>query len=246
MGKDLFYEAMKTVAKQNGVKSSPQHDLYCMRSPYFINAFYQDAKTIVTPGKINVTMIFSAKYPYFDELLYEMTSPGSTLKFTDKIRANSVAMCRSVVGRDTGTFDFDPEKKDYTDLAVKTFEYMKDWYARFFEDVEKNYGDLKGFFLANADKYPMKAALICIHEGDPAKASEYFEKAGGNLRSVRWVKPETKEQEKRLTDSNAKPIGSKYERADLDCCRDFATAKIKGLEWTPERALYGLTAEERA
>ena len=36
---DKVYQAMKVIAKSKGVKASPQHDLYKMYSPDFLNVF---------------------------------------------------------------------------------------------------------------------------------------------------------------------------------------------------------------
>lgn len=40
MAGDKMYQAMKEIAKSKGIKASPQHDLYKMYAPYFLNAFY--------------------------------------------------------------------------------------------------------------------------------------------------------------------------------------------------------------
>ena len=40
MAGDKMYQAMKEIAKSKGIKASPQHDLYKMYAPYFLNVFY--------------------------------------------------------------------------------------------------------------------------------------------------------------------------------------------------------------
>ena len=42
MAKDKMYQAMKDIAKRKGIKASPEHDLYKMYAPYFLNAFYYE------------------------------------------------------------------------------------------------------------------------------------------------------------------------------------------------------------
>ena len=46
MAGDKMYQAMKEIAKSKGIKASPQHDLYKMYAPYFLNAFYCEIPSV--------------------------------------------------------------------------------------------------------------------------------------------------------------------------------------------------------
>ena len=93
---DKLYEHMKAIAKSKGVKASPQHDLYKMVQPYFINASYSDLGRKKNSDKITVVFYYEVKYAYFDDLTLSIINPGSNIKLTDKVRANSVIACKSV------------------------------------------------------------------------------------------------------------------------------------------------------
>ena len=98
MGKDKLYETMKVVAKQRKMKASPQHDLYKKDEPYFYHAFY--AFDFFHPyeeetGLATIILDIAVKYCRFDELRWGIIQPGNDLKFTDKVRANSIAACKA-------------------------------------------------------------------------------------------------------------------------------------------------------
>ncbi|MBQ2031239.1 MAG: hypothetical protein II483_03410, partial [Lachnospiraceae bacterium] len=65
------------------------------------------------------------------------------------------------------------------------------------------------------------------------------------MNSSRFIHPETEEQEERLVNSGADKYGEHhYLRDDMDCHFDYIAAKKNGLEWTVERAGFGLTKAE--
>ncbi len=57
----------------------------------------------------------------------------------------------------------------------------------------------------------------------------------------------TEEQIQRLVDSGAEKFGKEsFLRDDMECHWDYLIAKKKGLEWTGDRARFGLLNEEWA
>ena len=241
---DKVYQAMKVIAKSKGVKASPQHDLYKMYSPDFLNVFYwedYDKKA----QKLTMKIEYEAKCDYFDELKLYIVELDSTTKITEKVRANSVIKVRSQVGEDSLDFDCDGSDAAYSKICETTFSHIEEWYQKFFAEVKEKHGDLESFFLDNKEEYPMQALLVYIHQEKYKEAEACLENIPKKLNSSRIVTPGNEEDKQRLLDSNAENLGNVYLRDDMDCIIDYITAKNKGLEWTEERAKFGLLKEER-
>ena len=245
MSMDKLYQAMKKIAKEKGVKASPQHDLYKMIPPYFLNAFYwEDIDKKAHKIRINVT--YDAKCSYFDDLKLYMIEPDSTVKITDKIRANSVIQFHSHIAEEEYFFDFEANDDVYEGITEKTFVCIQKWYKDFFDDVKENYDNLENYFIANQDDYHMQAAFVYIHQERFDEAAKLLDKLSQKLHSTRIIVPNNDEQKQRLIDSGAEDWENGYLRDDMDCILDYVTAKKKGLEWTAERARYGLLKEEKS
>jgi hypothetical protein len=241
---DKVYQAMKVMAKSKGVKASPQHDLYKMYSPDFLNVFYwedYDKKA----QKLTMKIEYEAKCDYFDELKLYIVELDSATKITDKVRANSVIKVRSLVGEDSLDFDCDGSDEAYSGICETTFSHIEEWYQKFFTEVKDKHGDLERFFLDNKEEYPMQALLIYIRQEKYKEAEACLENIPKKSYSSRTVAPGNDEEKQRLIDSNAENLGSIYLRDDMDCIIDYITAKNRGLEWTKERARFGLLKEER-
>ncbi len=244
MAKDKLYQAMKEIAKSKGVKASPEHDLYKMCSRYFLNAFYYEI--VDKKSKImNMNIHYEAKCSYFDDLKLHIIEPDSTLKITDKIRANSVIHFQSIIEKEVIEYDFDGKDESYIEIAEKSFEHIEKWYKVFFDDVKNTYGDLENYFISHQDEFLMQAAFVYIYQRKYVLAEECIRKLPPKFNSSRSITPKTKDQENRLIESNAESFGDSFLRDDMDCIIDYVVAQKKGLEWTPERARYGLTKEER-
>ena len=245
MAKDLLHSAMKAIAKENGVKLSAENDLYKMQEPYFVNAFFGKYPVINKPGKICIHIQYELKYAYFDDLTLYIIESDSDIKLTDKVRANSIIKCDSKIEQENVDFDFDGKDESYPDLAKRIFEHIKNRYREFFDEVEKDYGNLENYFTSNEEEYPRQAALVYIHNGDYINAEKCLKRMPPKMQSMRTIRPKTDEQKQRLISSNAKAWGDEYLRDDMDCHLDFIVAKLNGLEWTKERATYGLLDDER-
>ena len=161
MAKDMMYQAMKDIAKKKGIKLSAEHDLYKMDSPYFLNAFYSDIED-KKEKKMCVNLTYEAKYCYFDDLKLYILEPDSTVKLTDKVRANSVIRFRSVIHEEVVEFDRDGAEETYTEIAEKTVEHMEKWYRDFFDEVKNSYGDLENYFLSKKDSFLMQFKQISL------------------------------------------------------------------------------------
>ena len=244
MAKDILYQAMKDIAKSKGVKASPQHDLYKMIPPYFLNAFYYEI-TDKKAAKMEMNIHYEAKCSYFDELKIKMIDPDSTIKITDKVRANSVIHFQSIIAKEVIGFDFGGKDETYIEIAGKTFDHIEKWYGDFFDDVKNRYGDLENFFISNSDEFLMQAAFVYIDQKKYDLAEACISKLPSKLNSCRSVTPESEEEENRLIDSNAKRFGNSFLRDDMDCIIDYVASQKNGIEWTAKHARYGLLKEER-
>jgi len=242
---DRLYQHIKVIAKNKGMKASPEHDLYKMMPPYFINAFYYDFPRKKNSGKITIGYDYGVKYSYFDDLSLTILNPVSDIKLTDKIRANSGIAVRSFIDKERIEYDFDGRDESYRQLAEDVFAHIEKWYMNFKEDVKEKYGDLEKFFVLNKDKYPRQAALVNIHLGNYAEAEDCLKRMPRKSHSTRLIQPETEEQVERLINSGAEKFGKdSFLRDDMDCYYDYIIAQRNGVEWTAERARLGLSKAE--
>ena len=156
---DKLYQCIKEIAKNNGIKASPQHDLYKMVSPYFINANYFDFKPKKNSEKIRVDVHYSVKYAYFDDLTLYITDPLSNIKLTDKIRANSGIAVFSIVDKEKLEFDFDNKEESWRPLAEKVFDHIEKRYRNFEKEVKlKEIKDdkIEGKFIISKNDFDIK------------------------------------------------------------------------------------------
>ena len=243
MGKDILYETMKVIAKQRKIKASKEHDLYKKVDPYFYNVFYCfDSKCEKEAGKTTIILDFSLKYCRFDELRWEIISPNNNLKFTDKIRANSLAACPSSVTRKSITFKYDDSTDGLHQLCKDILDYAEKFYKDFFESIHKSYGTLEEYYLENKADNPLLAGLIYVERKQYKEAEKCFLLPNMNCKnSYTSINPITKEQ---LTRVNASCKQS-YLRSDYEKLLDYTIAMQYGIKWTEETAKYGLLPEER-
>ncbi|MBO7440524.1 MAG: hypothetical protein J6T60_00335 [Bacteroidales bacterium] len=244
---ERLYQAMKVEAKRRQIKASPEHDLYKMIPPYFIDTFYIQMPSQEASGKITIYLRYEVKYSYFDDITAFIIE-GETQKLTDKVRANSLIKCTSIITEENIDFDFDGNDESYPNLSARVFDHIEKWYHYFFDEVKEKYGDLETFFICNKEKYPRQAALIYINSGNYTAAEECLKIMPSKMQiEILTDRPLSKEQEQRRIDSkkvygaNIGRIGRDY----MDIHFDFIIAKKKGLEWNVERAKYGLLKNER-
>jgi len=241
-----FYQALKGAAKSRKIKLSAQQDIYKRSDPYFYHAFYW-IKTI-EDHRVVISISIEVKYHRFDELQYGIIRPGDSFHFTDKIRANSTAKCYAWLPHLIQSFDWDGNYESIPRLAENLLDFLRKYISDFLEMVGREYGDLNGYYIANKEEDPRLAGLAYLDRGDHEGAIECFSKMKpGNL----WwaVDIHTEEQYRRVQE-NGYYIYSGEDRKSFSRNQgeqfiDYAVALQNGLEWTNERAMYGLLKEER-
>ena len=177
MGKDMLYEAMKAVAKQRKIKASPQHDLYKKDEPYFYCVFY--AFDSFRPYEketesASIILDIAVKYCRFDELRWGIIQPGNDLKFTDKARANSIAACNVAFPRKKVRFKYDGSENGLSQLCEDILDYLEKFYRDFFESIDRVYGTLEEYYIANKEENPLLAGLVYIERGQFQNAEKCF------------------------------------------------------------------------
>lgn len=243
-----LYQAMKVATKSRKIKLSAEHDIYKKIDPYFFNVFYNSGEII--EGKINITLDISVKYHRFDELQYSIINPSDSLRFTDKIRANSGAMCYAGFPRIVQRFDYNGTEEALPKLCEDILDFLEKYYADFLTMVKNEYGDLGNYYIANKEKEPRLAGLACLDKGDFQGAIECFSHPNMDGQHQVWsVDIHTSEQRRRAEASGMKILCTSYDesihRNRKDQFVDYAIALQNGLEWNDERAMYGLLPEER-
>ena len=244
----LFYQAMKVETKKRKLKLSAERDIYKKEGPYFFCVFHHIQK--MTEGKIGITLDISVKCHRYDELQYNIINPGDPIRFTDKIRANSGAKCHVAFPRFVQYFNYDGTEEMLPKLCEDLLDFLEKYYTDFLTMVEKEYGDLGNYYVANKDVNPRLAGLACLDKGDFQGAVECFSHPDMDGQRQVWsVEIETDEQRRRAEASGMKILRTSYGegifRNRKDQFIDYAIALQNGLEWNAERAMYGLLPEER-
>lgn len=245
MGKDMLYEAMKAVAKQRKIKASPQHDLYKKDEPYFYCVFY--AFDSFRPYEketesASIILDIAVKYCRFDELRWGIIQPGNDLKFTDKARANSIAACNAVFPRKKVRFKYDGSENGLSQLCEDILDYLEKFYRDFFESIDRDYGTLEEYYIANKEENPLLAGLVYIERGQFQNAEKCFRLPNMSCKnSTTSISPVTEEQRARISASCERPSS----RSDYERLLDYTIAMQYGIKWTKETADYGLLPEER-
>ena len=264
-----FYQAMKTETKKRKIKLSAEHDIYKKIDPYFFNVFYASRHYKDTDGKVVFMFDVSVKYHRFDELQYGILCPGEDFHFTDKIRANSGALCRAAFPRFEEAFDCDGSEESLPGLAAAVLDFLEQYIRDFLRMVRRDYGDLNEYYIANREAMPRLAGLACLDKGDYEGAIECFSHSDMDGQNNQWiVHPETQMQRKRARANGYLPqislrksiqnvfvkktgekqfssgSGSIF-RSRKEQFIDYAVALKNGVEWTYDRAMFGLLPEER-
>ena len=245
MGKDMFYETMKIVAKQRKIKASPQHDLYKKDEPYFYCVFYDfdsfhpyEKET----GLATIILDIAVKYCRFDELRWGIIQPGNDLKFTDKVRANSIAACNAAFPRKKVRFRYDSSENGLSQLCGDILDYLEKFYRDFFESIDRDYEILEEYYIANKEENPLLAGLVYIERGQFQNAEMCFRLPNMSCKnSTTSISPVTEEQRVRVSASCERP----HSRSDYERLLDYTIAMQHGVKWTEETANFGLLPEER-
>lgn len=253
MGKDLLYQAMKTLVKSDvykplKIKASAEHDLYKMQGDVFWNAFYCDDFLPAEQRKVGVEgfrIDLSVKGDHYDELQYYIIHPHDEFHFTDKVRANSGAMCRAQTISRKYALPFNAENPDYDFIAQELLKNILSELQNVLSAAERT-GGLNEYFIAHAQEYPRLAGLACIEKQDYDQAVEIFTNAN-DFHELFLIRPETDEQRLRLCKSmpeqaqaDRKVFQRDYRYVYLDYCR----AMQHGIVWNGNLAAYGLECEK--
>ena len=264
-----FYQALKTETRKRKIKLSAEHDIYKKVDPYFFRVYYLNLYYKKTEGNAVFAFDVTVKYHRYDELQYGIVSPGNDLHFTDKLRANSGALCSASFPRFEETFDYDWSEESLPDLASRVMDFLERYICGFMQMVEREYGDLSEYYIANRETMPRLAGLTYLDRGDLEAAAECFLHPGMDGQHNQWiVRPVTAAQikrakangympqsrlEKAIQKAFAEKTGQKqYASGSGSIFRnrkeqfaDYAVCLKNGLEWTYDRAMFGLLPEER-
>lgn len=240
-----FYQQLKQVTKARKLKLSAEHDIYKKDAPYFYRAFYWIEK--VEDGKAEIDLDITIKYYRFDELQYGILRPGNELHFTDKIRANSGALCHTKFPRMKQTFECDGSEESITKLCEDLLDFLKNYSADFLAEVAVKHGDLNGYYIAHKEENPRLAGLAYLDRGDINGAVECFLSPNIDGEHSIWsVEIHTEEQRRRALENGKQIFATQcIHRNRKEQFNDFAVALKNGLEWNQDRAMYGLLAAER-
>lgn len=236
---------MKIETKKRKFKLSAEHNIYKKEGEYFFGAFYFDFE--YSDGIYPIEFGFDLKYHRYDELQAGILFPGQDIRFTDKYRANSGIMCCSTIcDLHEMKFDFDGMEESLPDLASRILDYIEGYYRDFIEKVNRECGGLDGWYIANREKDPLLAGLTYLDKGDMDHALECFSHPNMGGDNSFWSSvPETQDQLKRALANGYNPKFRYFDRSTKQRFGDYATTMKKGLEWTSDKAKFGLLIEER-
>ncbi len=247
MAFDLMYEAMKQTIEQKewkelGFKSAAQNILYLKQEPYFWTvAYYEGWKEQgQAAGTKYVRMDLCLKYCHYDELQYSILYPGQSIKFSNKLRANSKQKCRDRLWSRPYLFPWDDEKEDYNHLAEEILRTACAEMKKIMQEAEEM-GGVDAYFIAHPELNPRLSVLACIDKKDYAKAQEILMKADAS-KEVILINAGSEEQLTRLKKRYPKSAEgiTTFGRDTHDIFADYCLAAQQGLEWTADFVLYSL------
>lgn len=243
--KKALYQALKIETKKRKFKLSAEHDIYKKEGEYFFCAWYFDHE--YEDGIYPIEFRFQLKYHRFDELQAKILFPELDIRFTDKYRANSGYMCYSLIcDFHEIEFSFDGTEESLPDLAIRILDYIEGYYRDFIEKVNSEYGGLDGWYIANKEINPLLAGLVYLDKGDMNNVLECLSHPNiGGDRSFWSSVPNTEEQLKRALANGYNAKFKYFDRSTKQRFEDYVTTMRKGLEWTSDKAKFGLLPEER-
>lgn len=254
MGKDLLDVAMKELVHSEKYKSlkikGSQGDLYKKDGPYFWNAFY-NAEGSPLNGAQKVRINISLKYWRFDELQWTIIHPWMEQKFTDKLRCNSGAMCRSHIEKGAQFFTWEaPEPvwkgkhEDLLILAESILEYILERVRNIIEIAENEFGSLGDFFIAHPEINPRLSGLSYIDKGDYQGAKDVFSSIE-TLNEGFYIRPETPEDLARMRSNAPEKDKEKtvFWRDYRDIYIDYCRSMLHGVPWTRDIVALGMPSD---
>lgn len=239
----LIYQAMKTETRKRGFKLSAEQDIYKKEGEYFYSSFY--AVIGYADDTIKIITDIGVKYWRFDELKDSILNPDDPVHFTDKIRANSLAMCPCNMPRKTIELKWDGTEDSISEVCEKILDHIIGVQKDFVSDAEKNYGNLCNYYMSHEDEYSFLAGLAYLEAEKYEDALRCFssenKRLDSNLRSFSAV---TEEQKRRLQRDGIQfsEYDGKYEfyKNDKSIFIDYVKAKIAGEKWSDDIMKYGM------
>lgn len=238
-----IYPAMKIEAKKRKIKLSAEQDLYQKLDTYFMRTFYW-CQGFTSNGEVLFSVDIGIKYWRYDELKASIVSPGKQFKFTDKIRANSLAMCPCSFPRRTVVFPWDGSDEKLPDLCNALLDYISEFQNNFIQEAEQQYGGLGNFYIVHEKEYPLMAGLTYVERYLFQDAERCFSYSNMPLEhSLISFKAYTEEQVKRLKRDGINPIQFDdyygFNKSEKQIFIEYARAMQRGCIWTEERLKFG-------
>lgn len=238
-----IYAAMKIEAKARKIKLSAQQDLYQKVDPYFLATFYS-CQGLSENGEVTFLVDIGVKYWRYDELKEGIVSPDNPLKFTDKLRANSLAMCPCSFPRRTVSFPWDGTDEKLPQLCNALLDYISNVQNGFIQEAENQYGGLDAFYIAHEKDYPLMAGLTYVERGLFKDAERCFSDPDMPLAdSLISFEAYTEEQVKRLKRDGVCVFELDgcygFSKSEKQIFIEFARAMQRGCAWTVEQLKYG-------
>ena len=236
------YDVMKIEAKNRGMKLSAEQYLYKKSSPYFYSAFYY-CNGIYKEGTISFIVDIGVKYMRYDELRYSIISPDESIKFTDKLRANSMAMCPCHFIRENVAFDWDESEEQLSRVCNELLDYIERVQKEFLHKAEMQYGGLDNFYVANENEYPLMAGLTYVERCLFKDAERCFRNSKDGDNILMSFSAFTEDQVKRLIRDGIKPYKRQndygFSKSEKRILVDYALAMQVGGIWNSDRLKFG-------
>lgn len=242
LGKKI-YDVMKVEAKKRKIKLSAQQDLYQKLDPYFLGAFYW-CQGLAENGEVLFSIDIGVKYWRYDELKEGIISPENPIKFTDKTRANSLAMCPCSFPRISVAFPWDGTDEKLPMLCNALLDYITNFQNSFIREAEEQYDGLDNFYIAHEKEYPLMAGLTYVERCLFKDAERCFSDSKMPLEhSHISFKAYTEEQVKRLKRDGINPFKHddyySFDKSEKQIFIEYARAMQCGCVWTEDRLKFG-------
>ena len=184
------------------------------------------------------------KYWRYDELKESILSPEDPVKFTDKIRTNSLAMCPCNFPRDSASFPWDGTDDGLPEVCSALLDHITDIQNTFLQEAEEQYGGLDNFYLTHEEEYPLLAGLTYAERGLFEDAERCFCHPKMPLEHSRIsYEAHTEEQIQRLKRDGIKLFRHgdhcSFNKSEKQIFIAYARAMQRGYVWTEDRLKFG-------
>ena len=107
---------------------------------------------------------------------------------------------QSILSKKKVRFKYDGSENGLSQLCGDILDYLEKFYRDFFESIDRDYGTLEEYYIANKEENPLLAGVVYIERGQFQNAEKCFRLPNMRCKnSCTSIRPVTKEQLARVS-----------------------------------------------